>query len=339
MNKSAEPLKLYACGPLRFDDDDYYDRHLVFDHVVPSEEASPRERFEAMARSVRDVLAQRWILTHRSYDHQNPKEVYYLSMEFLIGRTLANAITNLQIEDFVRKATSLPISARTGRPFSRRSPTPGWATVAWAGWPPAFSTRWPRSQIPAVGYGLRYEYGMFRQEIKDGRQVEHPDNWLLRARPVGGGPAGRNGRGPAQLRVPDEGGAADRGPERADVVRRHSLRSAGRRLRRRGPSTRLRLWGAAAHEDFNFLEFSRGDFFDAVHEKVAAEVLTRVLYPDDSTPRGPEPPVRPGVLPGRLLAGRHRARGSAAGATTGRPFPTRPPSSSTTLIPRWPSPS
>ena len=101
MTQTANALKRYECGPLRFDDEDYYDRHLVFDHVVSHEKASARERFEAMARSIRDVLAQRWLHTQRTYDHVNPKEVYYLSMEFLIGRTMASAITNLQIADFI----------------------------------------------------------------------------------------------------------------------------------------------------------------------------------------------------------------------------------------------
>ena len=76
MTKTASPLKRYECGPLRFDDDDYYDRHLVFDHIVSLEKATSRDRFEAMARSVRDVLAQRWLLTQQAYDRENPKAVY-----------------------------------------------------------------------------------------------------------------------------------------------------------------------------------------------------------------------------------------------------------------------
>lgn len=102
MTKTENPLKRYECGPLQFGDEDYYDRHVVFDHIVSLDKATPRDRFEAMSRSVRDLLAQRWLLTQWTYDCQNPKQVYYLSMEFLIGRTMANAIENLQVEEFVR---------------------------------------------------------------------------------------------------------------------------------------------------------------------------------------------------------------------------------------------
>ena len=84
-------LKQYENGALRFtdrEDFDEYDRHLVFDHVVSEQDASQRERFEAVARSLRDLLTQRWLLTQQTHDRENPKRVYYLSMEFLIGRTL-----------------------------------------------------------------------------------------------------------------------------------------------------------------------------------------------------------------------------------------------------------
>ena len=286
MPKTTNPLERYECGPLRFADDDYYDRHLVFDHVVPMEKATTRQRFEAMARSVRDLLAQRWLLTARTHDQQNPKEVYYLSMEFLIGRTTGQRHHQPSGRGIRSQTTSPRMPGRTCTRCSSRSPTPGWATAGSGRLAACFLDSLATLQIPAVGYGLRYEYGMFRQEIKDGRQVEHPDNWLLH-------------RDPWEVVRPDETvevrlncafqmkeGRLTVVPNVPTVIVRHSVRSAGRRLRRARRSTRFRLWSAAAHEDFNFLEFSRGDFFDAVHEKVAAEVLTRVLYPDDSTPRG-----------------------------------------------------
>src|SRR5579863_386380 len=96
-------LDQYECGPIRATTTDNYDRHLVFDHAVSLEEASQRERFEAVARSLRDLLTQRWLLTNETHDRENPKRVYYISMEFLIGRTLTNNIMNLGVEEFVRE--------------------------------------------------------------------------------------------------------------------------------------------------------------------------------------------------------------------------------------------
>ena len=102
--KPQNVVERYECGPFRFADNDYYDRHLVFDHVVPMEKASKRQRYEAVACAVRDLLTQRWLLTQKTHEERNCKQVYYLSMEFLIGRTLANTIENLQVEEFVREA-------------------------------------------------------------------------------------------------------------------------------------------------------------------------------------------------------------------------------------------
>src|SRR3954468_2659253 len=95
-------LKQYETGPIRFTNGDTYDRHLVFDHVVSENDASQRERFEAVARSLRDLLTQRWLLTQQTHDRENAKRVYYLSMEFLIGRTLVNNIINLGVDQYVR---------------------------------------------------------------------------------------------------------------------------------------------------------------------------------------------------------------------------------------------
>jgi hypothetical protein len=97
-----DPHELYECGPLLLIHSDNYDRHVVFDHAVSLEDASDRERFEAVARALRDLLTQRWLLTERTYEQGNSKQVYYLSMEFLPGRTLIHNIINLGVEQFVR---------------------------------------------------------------------------------------------------------------------------------------------------------------------------------------------------------------------------------------------
>ena len=98
-------LKQYGCGPIQFSgtDDALYERHLLFDDIVAPDAAGAREQYEAAARSARDVLSQRWVRTDATYETENPKRIYYLSMEFLLGRSLTNNITNLLLDPFVKR--------------------------------------------------------------------------------------------------------------------------------------------------------------------------------------------------------------------------------------------
>jgi glycogen phosphorylase len=285
---SDEQLKLleqYGCGPVQFTGtyNALYERHLVFDNVMEVTTIGARERFEAIARSVRDILSQRWVHTETTYERDNAKRVYYLSMEFLIGRSLANNVTNLLLDKFAREA----VQEKNLDWFEllEQEPDAGLGNGGLGRLAACFLDSMATMQIPAMGYGLRYEYGIFKQAIQDGWQQELPDNWLRR---------------------PDPWEIA-RPHEMVDVKLNCSFEIRGGTLRavRGRPSTligvpfdrpvvgyggktinTLRLWAAGAHDYFNFQEFSSGDFVGALAETLEAETLTRVLYPDDSTSQG-----------------------------------------------------
>ena len=278
-------IQQYGCGPVQFTgtDNALYERHLVFDNVIELMAAGPRERFEAIARSVRDVLSQRWLHTEKTYERANPKRVYYLSMEFLIGRSLANNVTNLLLDPVAKKA----VQQKNLDWFEllEQEPDAGLGNGGLGRLAACFLDSMATMQIPAMGYGLRYEYGIFKQSIQDGWQHELPDNWLRR---------------PDPWEVP-------RPYETVDVKLNCSFEVRGGILRAvigcpssligipfdrpvvgYGGKTinTLRLWAAAAHDYFNFQEFSSGDFVGALAETLEAESLTRVLYPDDHTSMG-----------------------------------------------------
>src|ERR1700739_4269204 len=171
-------IGLYDCGPLRFTDaENIYDRRVVFDPAISLENASDRERFEGVARALRDLLTQRWLLTEQTYEQANSKRVYYLSMEFLIGRTLIHNIINLGVEQFVRdNLRSDPRQNWTEVIDSE--PDAGLGNGGLGRLAACFMDSLATLKIPAMGYGLRYEYGIFRQEIQNGYQIEYPDHWL-----------------------------------------------------------------------------------------------------------------------------------------------------------------
>src|SRR5258707_8572287 len=158
-----------------------YERHLVFDNVIDLAAAGPRERFEAIARSVRDILSQRWIKTENTYARENPKRVYYLSMEFLIGRSLANNVMNLLLDPVVKQASKQKNLDWLG--LLEQEPDAGLGNGGLGRLAACFLDSMATMQLPAMGYGLRYEYGIFKQSIQDGWQQEQPDNWLRRPDP------------------------------------------------------------------------------------------------------------------------------------------------------------
>ncbi len=260
-----------------------YERRLIFDHVVEPPAATLRQRYEAIASALRDLLSQRWLLTTRTYDRENPKQVYYLSMEFLLGRSLTNNLTNLLVEPIVQE-----IIQREGLDLlqlAQEEPDAGLGNGGLGRLAACFIDSLATMQIPAIGYGLRYHYGMFRQQIQNGYQIEQPDPWLRQHDPW---EVGR-----PEEPVPVKFNASIRlenGTERVFSDQPMILLGTpfDRPVVGYGGNTinTLRLWEASAPLAFDFDEFSSGDFVGAVHQKILAESLTRVLYPDDSTERG-----------------------------------------------------
>ncbi len=281
----SELLQRYGCGPVPFSgsDEALYERHLLFDNVIDLKAAGPREQFEALARSVRDVLSQRWVHTEQTYDQANPKRVYYLSMEFLIGRSLANNVTSLLLDEVALRAAEQKHIDLLG--VLEQEPDAGLGNGGLGRLAACFLDSMATMELPAMGYGLRYEYGIFKQAIVDGWQQEQPDNWLRRPDPWevirlqdvvevklnssfelhGGSLRGVPGQPSSLLGIPFDRPVVGYGGKTINT---------------------LRLWAAAAPDYFDFARFSRGDFVGALAETLSAESLTRVLYPDDTTSLG-----------------------------------------------------
>jgi len=281
----ADTLDRLNSGPVTFsgDSDALYERHLTFDHVVPVAAATPRVKFEAVARSVRDLLSQRWIKTEQTYQTRNAKRVYYLSLEFLMGRSLANNITNLLLDpvwsQFCGKHQIEPLE------IIEQEPDAGLGNGGLGRLAACFLDSMATLGIPGMGSGLRYEYGIFKQKIRDGWQHEQPDHWLARPDPW-------------EVARPDEA-------VEVRLACSFDIHAGALRTVRQRPSTligipydrpvvgyggrtinTLRLWSAATPDYFDFQQFSGGDFVGALAETLTAETLTRVLYPDDSTTEG-----------------------------------------------------
>jgi glycogen phosphorylase len=278
-------LRQYGVGPIQFSGshDALYERHLTFDNVVDVKEASPREQFEAAARSVRDIISQRWLLTEKAYLQKNPKRVYYLSMEFLLGRSFANNLTNALLRPLAMQRQSQlgldPVA------ISETEPDAGLGNGGLGRLAACFIDSMATMEIPGMGYGLRYEYGIFKQTIQDGWQREQPDNWLRRPDPW------EVARLDEAVEVKLNATFEMREGLLRPVVGRPSVLLGipfDRPVIGYGGKTinTLRLWAAATPDYFDFQLFSRGYFVGAFAETLAAESLTRVLYPDDSTSRG-----------------------------------------------------
>jgi len=278
-------LQQYGCGPIQFSgtDNSLYERHLLFDNVMDLSVADARARFEAFAHSVRDILSQRWIRTENTYERENPKRVYYLSMEFLIGRSLANNVTNLLLDPVAKQA--IQQKNIDWLALLEQEPDAGLGNGGLGRLAACFLDSLATMQLPAMGYGLRYEYGIFKQTIQDGWQHEEADNWLRRADPWEVIRPQEKVQINLNCSFEIHGGSLRGIPNRPSILigipfDRPIVGYGGKTI------NTLRLWGAAAPDYFDFQEFSSGDFVAALAETLAAESITRVLYPDDSTSMG-----------------------------------------------------
>ncbi len=250
--------------------------------------ASETDYYMALAYTVRDRTLQRWISTAAAYTAQGSRTVAYLSAEFLMGPHLGNNLINLGIDETVRVAVSelgLDLDA-----LLECEVEPGLGNGGLGRLAACFIDSLASLEIPAVGYGIRYEFGIFQQEIVDGWQVEKTDKWLRYGNPwevvrpewavevkFGGSTEHYvDERGFTRVRwVPAR--VVNGVPYDTPILGYHS-----------NTANTLRLWRAEAPESFDFSVFNRGDYYGAVNQKMTSENLTKVLYPNDEQIQGKE---------------------------------------------------
>lgn len=247
------------------------------------ESALPEDWLHAVAYAVRDHLVERWMKTTRASYAQDVKRVYYLSMEFLIGRSLGNAMLALELVGPVRQALrELDIDPDS---LPELEPDAALGNGGLGRLAACFLDSMATLGLPGFGYGIRYDYGMFRQQIIDGQQVEVPDYWLTHGNPW------EFPRPEIRMRVRFGGHLEEQGDTVRWVGTEDVLAMAydsiipgyGTEV-----TNTLRLWSARATEEIDLSAFNRGNYFGAVESKNHSENVSRVLYPDDSTVSGRE---------------------------------------------------
>ena len=244
--------------------------------------------YEALALSLRDRLVNRWHATREQFQTPEVRRVSYLSMEFLIGRSLHNAILALELEGEVRAALE-PFSC-TLEELETAELDAGLGNGGLGRLAACFLDSCASLALPVTGYGIRYEYGMFHQRIRDGYQVESPDRWLRHGNPWEFEVPERTRRirfgGRAETWTDERGRQRHRWVDSRDVLAvPFDMPVPGYR---NGIVNTLRLWRAAATEEFDLEEFNAGSYTDAVAAKNQAEQITMVLYPNDQSEAGKE---------------------------------------------------
>jgi starch phosphorylase len=249
---------------------------------------SPFYAGEALSLAIRDRLMERWKITHRTYKKEDCRRVYYLSMEFLMGRTLSNAMLNLGVTDVATQAMyDLGIEIEE---LIDSEPDAGLGNGGLGRLAACFIDSCATLQLPVIGYGLRYEYGMFTQTIVNGEQVEKPDHWLRH------GNVWEVERLEYSHRIQFGGHSWMQtdasGRQRFSWVDTHDVLAVPFDTPvpgyKNGTVNSLRLWKAVATEEFNLDEFNAGDYPESVAAKTTAENITMVLYPNDANENGKE---------------------------------------------------
>ena len=260
--------------------------HLRYTVAKSEENATDRDHYTAFANAVRDRIVERWINTQEVYHKENTRRVYYLSLEFLMGRLLGNNVINLKADQDCREALKdYGIDWNDLRDYETDA---GLGNGGLGRLAACYLDSMATLELAGMGYGLRYDYGIFRQKIVNGNQVEEPDRWLKDGYPwemprpeyaqhvhFGGHVECATIKGRQQWRwVPAE--TVQGIPYDLPIVGyRNAVNS-------------LRLWSAKAADDFDLDHFNKGDYVNAVETKVLAENLTKVLYPNDNTMAGKE---------------------------------------------------
>ncbi len=250
--------------------------------------ATDRDWFHTLAYAVRDRLIERWMETQRSYYHADAKRIYYFSLEFLIGRALMNSLLNMQFVDEARAVlTEIGLDLDTVRDLESDAALGNGGLGRLAA---CFLDSMATLRLPGYGYGIRYEYGMFRQRIENGAQVEYPENWLRYgnpwefARPEVIYPVNFYGR---VVTYRDELGHVQHHWVDTEQVMAMAYDTPIPGFATNTVNN-MRLWSAKATRAFQLQYFNEGNYIKAVEDKNASENLSRVLYPDDTTAMGRE---------------------------------------------------
>ena len=256
---------------------------LIFLIGRSPKEASQRDWLNATLYAVRDLVTEGWITTARQSRAEETRRVYYLSMEFLIGRTLSNAMIAEDIYTTTQAALAeLNVDLEE---IIEKEVDPGLGNGGLGRLAACFMDSLATLAIPAMGYGIRYEYGMFRQKIENGQQVERPDDWLEKGAPWEFIRPSKRFSIDFGGHIYFEGKKCIWKPAEKVTALAYDQMVPG--YKNNSAST-LRLWSAHGGETFNLEEFNRGDHLAAVATRSANQNLSRVLYPDDSTWNGRE---------------------------------------------------